>query len=68
MPATATVLDHVRDLLPSFRDRAAAGRRAVRPWSRSRSLDATGSSGMLQPRRVRRAEGDPASTSTRPCG
>lgn len=60
MPATATVLDHVRDLLPSFRDRAAEGERErCVPVESVKELDATGFFRMLQPRRYDGLEGDP---------
>ena len=60
MPATATVLDHVRDLLPSFHDRAAEGARAVRPGVGQRASTRPASSGCHNNTAVRRAGGRPA--------
>ena len=60
MPATAPVLDHVRDLLPSFRERAAETEvdRCV-PAVSVKELAATGFLRILQARRYDGLEGDP---------
>jgi len=60
MSATATALDHVRDLLPSFRERAEEGERErCVPAESVKELDAIGFFRMLQPRRYDGLEGDP---------